>query len=123
MAILKNNNDLGAADDGSVSPQELTHAIEKHYDRWIAETEGLESVQAQIVVFNAAAKRLAALNMPLSLMVKATMRAFGLECEGLEIADLDGKILVNHNPKQGPTRVEKVPEDFILAPGSRRRDN
>lgn len=125
MAIPKNNNEIGAADDRSVSSQELATAIERHYDRWIDETEGLETVQAQIVVFVACAKKLAASHMPLSLLIKATMKAFGLDCQELEIADVDGKILVKHEPKDAQ-RVAKVPgpaEDFILAPGSKRRDN
>ena len=95
----------------------LARVIEGAYDDWIRSEPGLESPQAQMVLFTVVAKRLAMSETPrigLGQLLTQVARAYGLELENFDIQDAEGNTLV----KRG-----EIPAPRVLARESGRKDH
>jgi hypothetical protein len=99
--------------------REIIALVERKYNAWVGGTEGLESPQAQMVVFAQVTKRLAQAGIGLGAVITQAGRAFGVNFEQLEITDEQGRSLVQRGVVLNPDPVNDVP----LVPGSKRDDN
>ena len=105
----------GADDDSlQATARELAQMLERHYERWLQTTPGMESPQAQMIVFTLAAKKLAQAGVGLTPLVKQTFRTYGLNPQDIQIEDVvTGEELVSYQAAAA----------LLLAPGSKRSDN
>lgn len=72
----------------------LIAEVERQFDAWVTAMPGLDSAQAQIIIFSRVARRLALAGLPMGGLIQQTARAYGVEIESLEIADAAGDMLV-----------------------------
>jgi len=121
--MATNNNDDG--DSGEAAADQMTREqidalatalienVKCQYDTWVAATPGLESPQAQLVVFASAVDRLAQAGIGLGALIQQVGRGYGIVFKGMEINDEQGQPLVRQRPEPMP----------YLVPGSSRKDN
>lgn len=102
----ENGEVVGAVDEAAeVSNTEMlatiVRSIEERYTRFVDETAGMESPQAQIIIFSRAVKRLAEAGVGLGMLIAQAGRAYGLDLRDIEITDAQGRSLVKRGDEGG----------------------
>lgn len=69
--------------------------VRQHFDAYISDTPGLESLEAQAVIFAACVCRLAADGFPLPSLLQIAALPYGVELEDVELRDQSGNAFVH----------------------------